>query len=58
VATRVFLDLNRVPPVPIDVKQAEALVIAVVMHELDTVEKVAKGLANLYAHAISPRYAQ
>jgi death-on-curing protein len=49
VATRVFLDLNDVPAVPVDVDQAEAFVIGVVTHELDTVEDVAKGLAGLYA---------
>ncbi len=49
VAARVFLDLNGVPPVDVDVDQAEALVIQIVTHELDTVEDVAKGLAGLYA---------
>jgi death-on-curing protein len=53
VATRVFLDLNYVPPVPIDVDQAEAFVIAVVTHESDTVDEVAKGLASLYTDGIS-----
>jgi death on curing protein len=48
VAARVFLDLNDVPPVEVDVDQAEAFVIKVVTHELDTVEDVAKGLAGLY----------
>ena len=49
VAARVFLDLNDVPPVEVDVDQAEAFVIQVVTHELDTVEEVAKGLAGLYS---------
>jgi death-on-curing protein len=49
VAARVFLDLNGVPPIVVDVDQAEALVIQVVVHELDTVEDVAKGLLALYA---------
>jgi death on curing protein len=48
VAARVFLDLNGVPPVEVDVDQAEALVIEVVTHGLDTVDDVAKGLAALY----------
>jgi death-on-curing protein len=49
VAARVFLDVNGVPPVVVDVDQAEAFVIQVVTHELDTVEEVAKGLVALYA---------
>lgn len=49
VAMRVFLDLNDVPPVVIDVDQAEVFVIQVVTHELDTVEEIAKGLVALYA---------
>ena len=49
VAARVFLDLNGVPPIVVDVDQVEALVIQVVVHELDTVEDVAKGLLALYA---------
>jgi death-on-curing protein len=49
VAARVFLDLNEVPPVVVDVDQAEAFVIQVVTHELDTVEEVAKGLIALYS---------
>jgi len=49
VAARVFLDLNGVPPVVVDVDQAETFVIQVVMHELDSIEEVAKGLAALYA---------
>jgi death on curing protein len=49
VAARVFLDLNGVPPIVVDVDQAEAFVIQVVMHELDTIEDVAKGLVALYA---------
>ena len=49
VAARVFLDLNNVPPVVVDVDQAEAFVIQIVTHELDTVEDIAKGLAALYA---------
>jgi death on curing protein len=49
VAARVFLDVNGVPPVIVDVDQAEAFVIQVVAHELDTVEEVAKGLVALYA---------
>ncbi|MFG2038824.1 type II toxin-antitoxin system death-on-curing family toxin [Dactylosporangium sp. NPDC048998] len=49
VAARVFLDLNGVPPVVVDVDQAEAFVIQVVTHELDTVEEVAKALIALYA---------
>jgi death on curing protein len=51
VAMRVFLDLNGVPPVRVDVDQAEGFVIAVITHELSTVEEVAKGLAALYAGA-------
>jgi death-on-curing protein len=53
VATRVFLDLNDVSPVVVDVDQAEAFVIQVVTHELDTVEEVAKGLIALYAGGAS-----
>ncbi len=53
VAARVFLDLNGVPPVVVDVDQAEACVIQVVAHELDTVEEVAKGLVALYASGAS-----
>ena len=49
VAMRVFLDLNNVPPVVVDVDQAEAFVLRVITHELDTVEEIAKGLAALYA---------
>jgi death-on-curing protein len=49
VAARVFLDLNGVPPIVVDVDQAEAFVIQVVMHGLDTIEDVAKGLVVLYA---------
>jgi hypothetical protein len=49
VAARVFLDLNDVPPVEVDVDQAETFVIQVVTHELDTVEDVAKGLASFSA---------
>jgi len=49
VAARVFLDLNGVPPIVVDVDQAEAFVIQVVMHGLDTIEDVAKGLVALYA---------
>jgi death-on-curing protein len=49
VAARVFLDLNGVPVVVVDVDQAEAFVIQVVTHELDTVEDVAKDLVALYA---------
>jgi death-on-curing protein len=49
VAARVFLDLNGVPAVVVDVDQAEAFVIQVVTHELDTVEDVAKDLVALYA---------
>jgi death on curing protein len=50
VAARVFLDLNNVPPVEVDVDQAETFVIQVVTHELDTIEEIAKGLAALYGH--------
>lgn len=49
VAARVFLDLNGVPPVKVDVDQAEAFVIGVVTHKLSTVQEVAAGLAALYA---------
>jgi len=49
VAMRVFLDLNDVPPVVVDIDQAEVFVIQVVTHELDTVEEIAKGLVALYA---------
>jgi death-on-curing protein len=48
VAARVFLDLNGMPPVIVDVDRAEAFVIHVVTHELDTVEEVANGLEALY----------
>jgi death on curing protein len=48
VAARVFLDLNDVPPVPVDVDNAEAFVIAVVTHELGEVEAIAGSLAALY----------
>jgi death-on-curing protein len=51
VAMRVFLDLNDVPPVIVDVDQAEAFVIQVVTHELDTVEEIAKRLVALYTVA-------
>ena len=53
VATRVFLDLNDVQPVVVDVDLAEAFVIQVVTHELDAVEEVAKGLRALYAGGTS-----
>jgi death-on-curing protein len=49
VAMRVFLDLNDVPPAIVDVDLAEAFVIHVITHELDTVEEIAKGLVALYA---------
>jgi len=49
VAMRVFLDLNDVPPVVVDIDQAEVFVIQVVTHELDTVEEIAKSLVALYA---------
>ena len=49
VATRVFLDLNGVRPVNVDVDSAEEFVIKVVTHKLDSVEDVAKGLVELYA---------
>jgi death-on-curing protein len=55
VATRVFLDLNGVPPAVVDVDRAEAFVIQVVTHELDTVEEVAKGLIALYADGAGQR---
>jgi death on curing protein len=48
VAARVFLDLNDIRPVEVDVDHAEEFVIKVVTHELDTVEDVAKDLAGLY----------
>src|SRR5215475_51804 len=47
VAMRVFLDLNDVPPVIVDVDQAQAFVIQVVTRELDTVEEIAKRLVAL-----------
>ena len=53
VATRVFLDLNGVPPVAVDVDRAETFVIQVVTHELDTVEELAKRLIALYADGAS-----
>lgn len=53
VAMRVFLDLNGVPPVVVDVDLAEAFVIQVVTHELDTVDEVTKGLVSLYAQGTS-----
>jgi death-on-curing protein len=53
VATRVFLDLNHVPPVPVDVNRAEAFVIAVVTHELDTIEEIVKGLSDLHTDGIN-----
>lgn len=49
VAARVFLDVNGMPPVVVDVDHAEAFVIHVVTHELDTVEEVANGLIALYS---------
>jgi death-on-curing protein len=49
VATRVFLDLNGVPPVKVDVDRAEEFVIKVVTHELDSIGEIAKGLVELYA---------
>jgi death on curing protein len=49
VGMRVFLDLNDVPPVVVNVDQAEAFVLRVVTHQLDTVDEVAKSLAALYA---------
>ena len=48
VATRVFLDLNGVVPVEVDVDLAEEFVIKVVTHDLDTVDQVAKALLELY----------
>jgi death-on-curing protein len=48
VAARVFLDINGVPPVPVDVDNAETFVLAVVTHELDEVEAIARNLAALY----------
>jgi death on curing protein len=48
VATRVFLDLNGVAPVEVDVDRAEEFVIKVVTHDLDTVDQVAKALLELY----------
>jgi death-on-curing protein len=53
VAARVFLDLSGVRLAVVDVDQAEAFVIHVVTHELDTVEEVAKGLVALYAGGAS-----
>lgn len=53
VAARVFLDLNEVPPVVADVDLAEAFVIQVVTHELDTAEEIAKGLIALYSGGAS-----
>lgn len=52
VATRVFLDLNCVPPVKVDVDRAEEFVIKVVTHELNSVEEIARALAALYAGEI------
>jgi death-on-curing protein len=49
VATRVFLDLNGVPPAVVDVDDAEAFVMQVIKHELDTVDEVSKGMIALYA---------
>ncbi len=49
VAMRVLLDLNNVPPVVVDVDQAEAFVLRVVTHDLETVEEIAKDLAALYS---------
>ena len=48
VAARVFLDLNGVPAVPVDVDRAEKFVVGVITHEVDTVLDVAQGLAALY----------
>jgi death-on-curing protein len=53
VAARVFLDLNGVPPVVVDEDHAEAFVIHVVTHELDTVEDVANALVALYSDGAS-----
>ncbi|HEY2794945.1 MAG TPA: Fic family protein [Micromonosporaceae bacterium] len=52
VAARVFLDLNGVPPVRVDVDRAEEFVIKVVTHELDSAGDVAKGLVELYSSQI------
>src|SRR5262245_62830383 len=48
VAARVFLDLNDVPPAEVDVDHAEAFVIQVVTHQLDTVGDHARYLPWLY----------
>ena len=53
VAARVFLDLNAMPPVVVDVDHAEAFVNHVITHELDTVEEVANGLVALYSGGAS-----
>lgn len=47
-ASRVFLGLNDVPLVRINVDKAEAFVIAVTSHELDAVEDIAAALMTLY----------
>jgi death-on-curing protein len=53
VAARVFLDLNGMPPAPVDVDKAETFVIAVVAHELDEIETIAMRLADLYADGVN-----
>jgi death on curing protein len=53
-AARVFLTINEVPLLPVDVDQAEAFMLAVVKHELDPVEDIAAGLMPLYRDG--PKY--
>jgi death on curing protein len=47
-AARVFLTINEVPLIRVDVDQAEAFMLAVTAHELDSVEDIAAGLVRLY----------
>jgi death-on-curing protein len=47
-AARVFLGLNGVPPVDVDVDEAEALVMAVAAGSVGDVAAIADGLRRLY----------
>lgn len=47
-ATRVFLLLNGIPLLPVNVDQAEAFVLDVISHQLEKVEDIAIGLMRLY----------
>lgn len=47
-APRVFLLLNGIPLLPVNVDQAEAFVLDVISHQLEKVEDIAIGLMRLY----------